>query len=203
MRNQNTIVVGLGFLMFLALGCENSGPSRDFERMVNQAYFLPYEECDFFPDQRAMRQPPADTLPADRMQWPSALDNGLVDGRYVEKNPILLTTVLVNVGRRQFDVFCAPCHGIKGDGVSVVARKMTLRQPPTLVSDRVRGFPDGRIFRVIAQGQGLMPQYAEEIGVLERWAIVAYVRALGLHAAGVDLERLPRPIRVQAEEALP
>jgi mono/diheme cytochrome c family protein len=184
------------------LGCENSGPERDFERMVNQAYFLPYKESEFFPDGRAMQHPPDGTLTADGSQLPVALERGLVDGVYVDKNPVLLTTQFVEMGRRRFEVFCAPCHGVLGNGVSVVARKMTLRPPPSLLTDRVRQFPDGRIYTVIAEGYGLMPTYIHETDPIERWAIVAYVRALGVHAAGHPIDRLPEPIRHQAEDVL-
>jgi hypothetical protein len=192
----------IGTFVGLATGCENSGTSRDFERMVNQSYFLPYAESDFFPDRRAMRDPPRGTLSAERMQLPPALERGIVDDRYVDKNPVLLTTAFVEMGRRRFGVFCAPCHGIQGNGVSVVAQKMTLREPPSLLSDRIRQFPDGRIFRIITEGYGLMPKYAQELQIVERWAIVAYVRALGIHAAGIPLEGLPQPIRRKAEGAL-
>jgi len=170
--------------------------------MVNQSYFQPYKESDFFPDRRAMREPPQGTLPAGRMQLPPALERGIVDGMYVEKNPVFLTTMFVEMGGRRFDVFCAPCHGIQGNGNSVVARKMTLRQPPSLISDRIRQFPDGRIFRVITEGYGLMPKYDQELQIVERWAVVAYIRALGIQAVGIPIERLPQPIRARAEETL-
>lgn len=196
------VVLGAGAFLVLATGCENSGPSRDFERMVNQPYYQYYEESEFFPDRRAMREPPEGTLPADQMVLPAAVERGIVDGRYVEKNPVLLTTAIVEMGQRRFDVYCAPCHGVQGNGASVVARKMTLRKPPSLVSDRVQQFPDGRIFGVITEGYGLMPQYSQELGVIERWAVVAYVRALGLREAGIPLERLPQPLRLEAEKTL-
>jgi hypothetical protein len=195
-------VLGVGLFIGLASGCENSGPSRDFERMVNQSYYRAYAESEFFPDRRAMREPPQGTLPADRLQLPSVLESGIVGGQYVEKNPVLLTAMFVEMGRHRFEVFCAPCHGIQGNGASVVARKMTLRQPPSLVSDRIRQYPDGRIFAVITEGYGLMPKYVEELQIVERWAVVAYIRALGMHAAGIPLERLPQPIRQHAEERL-
>jgi len=191
-----------GALVGLVPGCENSGLSRDFERMVNQPHLKVYRESEFFPDRRAMREPPLGTVPADGLQLPVAVERGVVDGSYVQKNPVLLTSNFVQFGRRRFDVFCAPCHGELGNGVSVVARKMTLRPPPSLVGDRVRQFPDGRIFEVITQGYGVMPNYSRDIGVIERWAIVAYVRALSLQEAGIPLDRLPQPLRSQVEEAL-
>ncbi len=201
-NSHGCFLVGVASFVALATGCENSGPSRDFERMVNQSYFQAYKESEFFPDHRAMREPPQGSLPAGRMQLPAALERGIVDGTYVEKNPVLLTTMFVEMGGQRFGVFCAPCHGIQGNGFSVVARKMTLRAPPSLVSDRIRQFPDGKIFRIITEGYGLMPKYEQEIPIVERWAIVAYIRALGIQAAGIPLERLPQPIRQQAEKTL-
>lgn len=193
---------GAAVAMVLLAGCENSGPERDFERMVNQSYFQVYKECDFFPDRRAMRDPPSGTLPVDRMALPPELEHGLVDNGYVEKNPVLLTPVFVEMGRRRFEVFCAPCHGVLGNGNSVVAGKMSLRRAPSLVSERVRAFPDGKIYRIVALGQGLMPAYAQELTIAERWAAVAYVRALSIQTQGTTLDRLPPAIRREAEEAL-
>lgn len=203
-RNMKALVYHCLFWgAIMTVGCENSGPERDFERMVNQAYFLPYKECDFFSDRRAMREPPDGTLPAETSQLPAAVEYGMLNETYVEKNPVLLTAQFVALGQRRFDVFCAPCHGILGDGSSVVAQKMTLQPPPSIVTDRIRQFPDGRIFAIISDGYGLMPNYAHEIESIERWAVVAYVRALGIRAAGIPLEKLPEPIRHKAEEALP
>lgn len=197
-------LVGLWFVgaMFGALSCENSGPERDFERMVNQSYFLPYKECDFFPDKRSMREPPEGTLSASASRMPVAVESGMIDEGYVEKNPLLLTAQFLALGQRRFDVFCAPCHGILGDGTTVVARKMTLRPPPSIVSERIRQFPDGRIFAIISEGYGLMPNYAHEMQPADRWAIVAYVRALGIQNAGIPMDRLPAPVRQRAEEVL-
>lgn len=170
--------------------------------MVNQSYFQAYKESEFFPDHRAMREPPQGTLASGRMQLPAVLERGIVGDMYIEKNPVLLTTTFVEMGGRRFGIFCAPCHGIQGNGFSVVARKMTLREPPSLVSDKIRQFPDGKIFQIITEGYGLMPKYEHDIQIIERWAIVAYVRALGIQAKGIPLERLPQPIRQQAEETL-
>ena len=202
MNHSTRFTMCLAGPVLVILGCDNSGTTRDFERMVNQSYYQYYEASEFFPDRRAMREPPLGTVPADRIEMPSVLARGVVNEVYVDKNPVLLTKPFVEMGRRRFDVFCAPCHGIVGNGVSVVAQKATLRRPPSLVTDRIRSFPDGRIFRVITDGYGLMPKYSQEVQIVERWAIVAYVRALGIHAAAIPMDRLPAPIRARAEEAL-
>jgi mono/diheme cytochrome c family protein len=78
---------------------------------------------------------------------------------------------------------------------------MELRRPPSLVADPVRAFPDGRIYSVIDEGYGLMPAYRQELAVDERWAVVAYVRALAL-ASATRLDELPPATRAAAEHAL-
>ena len=78
---------------------------------------------------------------------------------------------------------------------------MSLRKPPSLVDDPVRSFPPGRVFQVITDGYGLMPSYASALAVDERWAVVAYLRALTL-SAHVTLDALPAAERRRAEEAL-
>ena len=202
MKATRDVVIGCVLLGSSSLACENSGPERDFERMVNQAYFQYYEASEFFPDGRAMREPPQGTVPADRLEIPPALARGMVNGQYVATNPVLLTPQLVQLGRKHFETFCAPCHGVLGNGISVVAHNMELRKAPSLVALPVTSFPDGRIFQAISEGYGLMPKYSQQIEVTARWAIVAYVRALGIHTAGVPMDRLPEPIRARAEEAL-
>ena len=117
----------------------------------------------FFEDGRAMRRPPAGTVPRER----------------IVQNPALtLTRPLLDLGHRKFDIYCATCHGLLGDGHSPVAANMSLRLPPNL-HDRV-GMAPGHYYQVIANGFGLMPTYAAELTVQERWAVVAYLRALQL-----------------------
>ena len=78
-------------------------------------------------------------------------------------------------GRERFGIFCAPCHGIIGNGDTMVAANMPLRRPPSLLDEKVRRYPDGRIYRVITEGYGLMRSYADSLGESDRWAIVLYV----------------------------
>jgi mono/diheme cytochrome c family protein len=104
---------------------------------------------------------------------------------------------LLERGRDRFARLCAPCHGIAGDGDSDVARAMTLRKPPSLVDEKVRGFPDDRLYAAIARGYGLMPSYAGALGDVDRWAVIEFVRAL--EAREVPLDALSSE---QREEAL-
>ncbi len=94
-------------------------------------------------------------------------------------------------------MYCAACHGLAGDGDSPVARNMALRKPPSLHEPRIRALPAGRLYAVVRDGYGLMPSYAEELSVGERWAVVAYVRALQL-SQGARLAELPPELRSEA-----
>ncbi|HVK63830.1 MAG TPA: cytochrome c [Polyangium sp.] len=186
---------------FLA-SCNSSGTERDFERMVNQAHYEYYEETPFFEDRRVMREPPSGTVPHDRAIGPSEVLHGTADGKFVEAIPVPLSRPMLDDGRKRFEVFCAPCHGVGGDGVSVVAHNMELRKPSNLVAAPVLDYPAGRIYQAIAQGYGLMPAYGHDFSVEARWSIVAYVRALQLRTNGVPVYTLPEPVRARMQKEL-
>ena len=92
--------------------------------------------------------------------------------------PLPVTRKLLELGRKRFDITCATCHGPLGDGDSIVARQMSLHPPPSL--HRYVNKPSGYFYEVISKGFGMMASYAAELSVEERWAVVAYVRALQL-----------------------
>jgi len=176
-------------------------PEPDFERMLSQRSYRAYEEAALFPDGRAMRPPPPGTVSRQRVLGQPALTEGLVEGRYVERIPVPVDRALLARGRDRFEIFCATCHGSRGDGVSPVAHNMELRRPPSLLDPPVIGFPPGRVFQVISAGYGLMPSYAFELGAKDRWAVVAYLSALEL-SQRASLDDLPAGLRTRAEEAL-
>jgi mono/diheme cytochrome c family protein len=175
-------------LLVVALaGCEGVLPGFDWQQMNNQPKFQPYEECRWFSDGRAMQSPPQGTVvhaPRDPLEQASA------GGAYLDHLPLPVTRELFTTGRFAFETYCAACHGANGSGDSEVARNMDLRRPPSLVDDRVRAFPPGRIFQVATEGYGLMPSYASELSPRERWAAVAYLMALQ-RAGAVDADKLP------------
>jgi hypothetical protein len=172
-----------------------------FERMLIQPYYKPFRSNPFYADGRAMRPPPGGTIPREAVLGPPELVAGGVGDTYVTTFPVPVTMELLEVGRRRFDITCAACHGVMGDGASIVASKMQLRPPPSLHQPDIRGFPPGRIYRVINEGYGLMPSYAPQLTLQERWAVVAYVKALQLSQWAVVAD-LPEPIRAEVERLL-
>lgn len=88
-------------------------------------------------------------------------------------------SVVLELGEKHFKNFCMVCHGEKGLGNGPVADKFVGIKPPSLLSDKIRGYPDGRIFHIITDGQGVMGQYTTQMPhSKDRWAVVEYVRAL-------------------------
>lgn len=187
----------------LLAGCRHKVlPLPDFERMVTQQKYGLWEPSEYFDDGRAMQPPPDGTVAQDVLTGQPGVREGVVSGQYVTEIPFPLTVPFVQRGRRQFEIFCAPCHGILGDGSSRVATNMLLRLPPSLVGARARSFAPGRIYQVIKEGYGLMPRYSDELPSIEdRWAVVAYLRALQT-SRGVDVRALPPELRARAEQEL-
>jgi len=91
-------------------------------------------------------------------------------------NPLPRTADVLWRGQRVYMTYCVVCHGPKGDGQGYIVPKFPM--PPPLFSDKVRNWPDGRIFHIITRGQNLMPSYASQILPEDRWAAIHYVRAL-------------------------
>jgi mono/diheme cytochrome c family protein len=116
--------------------------------------------------------------------------------------PPLVTRALVEHGRRSFETLCAACHGMRGNGHSVVATKMLLRPPPSLLDARIRALSDEQIEGVIAHGYGLMPSYSFALSEDDRYATVAYVRALEV-AQGVNVAALPSALAAKLVREAP
>jgi mono/diheme cytochrome c family protein len=191
---SSVAALALAALSPATMGCE-----IDFERMLDQPKAEPYEASPFFDDGQSMRQPPRGTVPVTRVTGPPELITGRsAAGDYVTTLPVTLDAALLDRGEDRFRIFCRTCHGPLGDGRSAVAENMKLRKPPSLHAERLRSFPPGRLFRVISEGYGLMPSYAEALSLDDRWAVVGFVRALQL-SQDVPLAELPPPLREEAQ----
>jgi mono/diheme cytochrome c family protein len=176
-------------------------PEPGLERMVDQPRGAPYRGDPTAADGAMMRTPPAGTLARDA-EPDGPLTTGMDADGYLVHLPIAADLDLLRLGQRRFDVVCAACHGVLGDGDSPVADHMALVRPRNLHEAAIRGYPVGRIFRVITTGYGLMPAHADLLPPRERWAVAAYVKALQLSQHAVVAE-LPEAQRRDARERLP
>ncbi len=92
------------------------------------------------------------------------------------RNPLRPTMAILKRGQYVFNSYCIVCHGPEGLGNGYIVPKYP--RPPSLQSDKIRGWPDGNIYHVITMGQNTMPSYASQINPADRWAVINYVRVL-------------------------
>jgi mono/diheme cytochrome c family protein len=153
--------------------------------MHNQPKYIPLRESDFFADNRSERPFVDGTVARGAVEGNELLDTGKVNGELATVFPFPVTAEVMQRGQERFNIFCSPCHARTGDGDGMVVRR-GFRAPPSLHVDRLRQAPPGHFFDVITNGFGAMPDYKQQVPVRDRWAIVAYIRALqATTAAGV------------------
>jgi mono/diheme cytochrome c family protein len=146
--------------------------------MQVQPKINPLRRSDFYEDGRSARSLIAGTVAR------SASNDTYFNTGYVGKDPgnympFPATQAVLERGRERFDIFCAPCHSRLGDGNGMVVQR-GYRRPPSYHIERLRTAPLGHFYDVISNGFGAMPDYAAQIPPSDRWAIVAYIRALQL-----------------------
>ena len=152
--------------------------------MDTQPKYMAQSADPMFLDGRAMRTPPAGTIARGDLRADDWLYRGRRDGDWATALPMPVTDALLNRGRDRYRIFCSPCHGLSGYGDGMVARRADKLQEGTWVppssyhTEAVRARPVGHLFNTITHGIRTMPPYAAQIPVEDRWAIVAYVRAL-------------------------
>lgn len=146
----------------------------------------PFEESPSFG--QAARELRPHTVARGELREDAVFFEGMEGGEPVEEIPVELSRAVVEQGQAQYDIFCAPCHGLLGDGQGVIVQR-GFPAPPSFHSERLREAPAGHYFQVITHGQGAMYSYAARVAPAERWAIIAYIRALQL-SQDAPLERL-------------
>ena len=160
-------------LLFVCAGCRLD--------MHVQPRYNPYDPTDFFGDGQSARLPVPGTVPRGELTLGPAelLYTGKVGGQPSDAFPYPVTKEIVERGRERYNVFCSPCHGFAGDGDGMIVQR-GFRHPPSLHEDRLRTAPVGHYFDVITNGLGVMYPYGYRIPPPDRWAIIAYIRALQL-----------------------
>jgi mono/diheme cytochrome c family protein len=179
-----------GLLAVLALaGCRQD--------MHDQPRFKPLAESDFYADLRAARPPVEGTVARGQLHEDSYLYTGKLGNNPGDYMPFPVTDEVLARGRERFNIYCAPCHSGLGDGNGVIVQR-GFRAPPSYHSERLRKAPLGYFFDVMTNGFGAMPEYASEIPPRDRWAIVAYIRALQL-SQGATIGDVPSGQKVPSE----
>ena len=179
---MRSISLFLGLVLILG-GCrgtlKDEPPIHVNPNMDAMEHFEAQEANPFFSDGRAMRPPVPGTVARGMLREDVAFHTGRnTDGSYVEVMPVEYTVEFAERGRERYDIYCTICHGAAGDGQGIVMTGGYGFAPVGYHNDRLRTIEDGYLYEVITRGIRSMPGYAQQVPVADRWAIVAYVRAL-------------------------
>ena len=178
--------VTLWQILVLSVLCVSAAGCR--QDMHDQPKYIPLRESAFFNDGRSARPIVAGTVARGHLREDSLLYTGKFNGANTSVFPFPIDEKAMARGQERFNIYCSPCHGRTGLGDGMVVRR-GYRHPPSYQDERLRSAPVGHFYDVIANGFGAMPDYAAQIKVEDRWAIVAYIRALQLagHATVADV----------------
>jgi len=149
------------------------------QQMEDQPRYKPLERSRFFEDERSARPLPEGTVARGHLRVDREMYLGKRGEQLLERFPFAITRRDLERGRERYDIFCSPCHGRAGTGEGMVVQR-GFRPPPSFHLDRLREAPVGHFYDVVTNGFGAMWSYASRIPPRDRWAIVAYVRALQL-----------------------
>jgi mono/diheme cytochrome c family protein len=155
--------------------------------MHDQPKYIPLRASEFFADGRSERPLIEGTVARGHLNEDTAFYSGKgPDGKAVDTFPFPVTKADIQRGQQRYNIYCAPCHDRIGGGKGMIVQR-GYRQPPSYHIDRLRQASNGYLYDVISSGFGAMPDYAAQIPPRDRWAIVAYIRALQLsHNASID-----------------
>lgn len=176
--------------------------------MDNQSKYKSQQANSMFADRRAMRLPVQGTVARGMLQEDDHYFRGVVDGEYATRLPVMLTPELLDRGRRQYDIYCAPCHGLAGYGDGMIAKRAvelqqgTFVPPASLHDEPASSRADGHLFNTISNGIRTMPSYGSQVEVADRWAIVAYLRALQ-RSQRTTIDDVPPELRASVKEIQP
>jgi mono/diheme cytochrome c family protein len=149
----------------------------------------------FFQDGRANRPEVPDTVARGHMRTDELLYTGRMNGAVADRFPFPITRQVLEQGRTRYNIYCSPCHDYTGSGQGMIVQR-GFPPPPSYHLDRLRQAPAGHFFEVITNGYGAMYSYAGRITPEDRWAIVAYIRALQL-SQHATLDDVPAKQREQ------
>ena len=184
MKNKPSLLAIAALCAFGFAGCD----STLRQDMANQPRQNPLSPSDFFADGRSERPTVENTVARGSIQ-----DDSLFVPKDSNAFPLPLTEELLERGQQRYGIFCTPCHGIQGDGMGMVAVR-GMKHPPSYHQERLRNVPNGYLYDVVTNGFGAMYGYSSQIPPRDRWAIVAYLRALQL-SRNAPVGQLPAGLR--------
>jgi len=182
------LLLSVGACLILMAGCDHLR-----QDMGSQPKNKPLSPSEFFADGRSERP-----LLENTVAHNSIADDDLLVPKDSNKFPVEVNQALLERGEERYKIFCSPCHGLQGDGNGMVSLR-GMKHPPSYHQPRLRLEPNGYLYDVIANGFGQMLGYSAQIPARDRWAIIAYIRALQFSRNAPVLE-LPTEMRKKLNE---
>ena len=173
------MLIILLLLTFPIVGCR--------QQMADQPHQRPLETSNFFDDRMASR--PIEPGTVARTGRERNLLSGKVDGKLADAFPFEVTMQVLERGQERYEIFCSPCHDRLGTGRGMIVRR-GFTPARSFHDPRLRDAPTGHYFEVMTQGFGPMPSYANQLSEHDRWAVIAYIRALQF-SRNARLDELP------------
>ena len=168
--NRIAAVCGVAAVSLLA-GCRQD--------MQDQPKFIPQRGTDFYADGRSARPQVENTVARGQLHEDTYFYTGLQDGKEGNAMPFPATMQVLERGQERYNIYCTPCHSRVGNGAGMIVQR-GYRPAGNFHTPRLMSAPLGHFFAVMTNGYGSMPSYSAQIAPLDRWAIVAYIRALQL-----------------------
>jgi mono/diheme cytochrome c family protein len=162
-------------VVFIAMA--SFGLSGCRQDMHQAPRYNPLSESDFFSDGRSARPLVEGTVARGFLRDDRRFFTGKEGAGFIATLPVPVTKALLLRGRERYNIYCSPCHGRTGEGTGMIVQR-GLKQPPSFFIERLRTQPDGYFYDVMTSGFGAMQDYSAQVTPQDRWAIVAYLRAL-------------------------
>lgn len=165
--------------------------------MHDQPKFIPQRGTDFYADGRSARPQVENTVARGQLHEDAYFYTGMQDGKEGNVMPFPVTMEVLQRGQERYNIYCTPCHSRVGNGAGMIVQR-GYRPAGNFHTSRLQNAPLGHFFAVMTHGYGAMPDYAAQVAPVDRWAIVAYIKALQLSqsaksadvAAGAQVESL-------------
>jgi mono/diheme cytochrome c family protein len=170
------------------------------QQMADQPHQRPLEVSNFFDDGMASRPLEPGTVARTGREQDSYMLSGKIDGKLADAFPFEITMDVLKRGQERYEIFCSPCHDRLGTGQGMIVRR-GFTPARSFHELRLRDAPAGHYFEIMTQGFGPMPSYANQLSEQDRWAVIAYIRALQF-SRNARINELPPEDREKLSKAI-
>jgi mono/diheme cytochrome c family protein len=185
LASRNLMARRVAALCAIAAASVLAGCRQD---MHDQPKFIPQRGTDFFADGRSVRPQVQNTVARGQLHEDAYFYTGLQNGKESDAMPFPVTMEVLQRGQERFNIYCTPCHSRVGNGAGMIVQR-GYRPAGNFHTPRLMAMPLSHFFTVMTNGFGAMPDYAAQLSPQDRWAVVAYIKALQLsqHATQADV----------------